>query len=205
VCLAVSCLYVGSIYAGPLVAQRVPFFSRAGETWPKIFATFAVSLLSLLVARFCLGAVPLPKPNCLTTSQVLGVSPDIDSVWWDFLLPILITLCMLAPLMLSNVLTAMMSHGAGKLAGQGFWSLLLWYVSRHIPSLVLAVLASLVTLDAGKHQALIFVQELHATQLTGILGSAGGRAYIQSVHADDSPHDRRLVCLACQSPSRAPV
>jgi hypothetical protein len=136
-----------------MLFQRIPVVCRVGSLWSKLFGTILASLCSIAIARVCLIAVPPPKPNDLTTSQLLGLSLDVDSIWWDGILPVLAVLILLLPLIAANILTAMMATGKGS----SFFALCSWYLLEYIPAELKALVQGLFAFDALLYQALIIV------------------------------------------------
>lgn len=157
VCFLIAGLYVGSLYLVPILFQRIPVLWRVGALWSKLFGTILASLCSIAIARICLYAVPPPQPNDLTTCQLLGLSLDVDSVWWDGVLPVLAVLVLLLPLICANILTVMMFTGKGS----SFLALCSWYLLEYVPAELKALFQGLLSLDALLYQALIIVEIMH--------------------------------------------
>ncbi len=133
ICLTLGVTYVGSLYGSPYIASKFGFCTTlACELWWKVVGTFCSSLFSLIVARVCLEILPPPQPNCLSSGQILGVSFDLDSFWWDFIFPVLITLLLLLPLMMANALTEMFTKFLWKPVTVG--QAISWYALEHAPT-----------------------------------------------------------------------
>lgn len=150
-CLGLCLLYIGSLY---FVEDLLPD-TRGGESWWKMAGLLVASLISILVALACLHWFPPPQPNSLDASQILGLSFRLDSIWWDFLLPCLITVLLLAPLILANISTSL--DELIREEKRSIWSATIVHFTRSIPHKILESVKSLVLLKPALHQSLIFV------------------------------------------------
>lgn len=128
VCFLICFIYVGSLYLTPLVLGKL----RIDVLWCKIIGTLSASLISMLIAWYMITIVPPPQPNCLGDLQILGISLNVDSVWWDGVFPLIITLVLLAPLMGANLLTSIFKQFVFKKVRMV--DQLKWYFGSHLIS-----------------------------------------------------------------------
>lgn len=120
-CFLVLCLFLTPLYVIPLIFGRFGWSEQNASTsnqatiiaWTRLGGLVMAALLSIALARLAISLAPLEKPNNLSIGQILGISPNVDSVWWDVMLPLLITLILLLPLMATNVLVEMATLAVG--------------------------------------------------------------------------------------------
>jgi hypothetical protein len=157
--------YVSTLYLMPalypILENRLPGIGRTVTLpWAKILGTFAAAMFALGIAKTVLTVGPEEKPNCLSHRQILGISPEVDSVLWDVLAPLLATALLMAPLFTANILVAMVSEASMLKTGSSqpdHWKLLLGRVlvrkaKEHGNSLFLG--------DHTIYQGLLFVQRI---------------------------------------------
>lgn len=124
--------YVSTLYLvptfHPILGNRLPGYGKMVTLpWAKIAGTFVAALFALWIARMSLVIGPEDKPNCLSKRQILGISPSVDSMFWDIFAPLLVTALLMGPLFMANLLVDMVGEATrmqGGSSSDAWWVLL---------------------------------------------------------------------------------